>query len=168
MFGILQIILSTPTIQNSISNPSSTTPPLDQILFLQTLKFSQLSDEIVNLWLDDISTVTEEYEESTGRISVRAAVSTCASEVYPPIYLTRISLTTLWIIGWSFLSRLGGSMIFVKGVNGRWRAEEAALFILSEVLEGAEGIQSSIDQIHRVIDNAMSSSSLSLSVGVLI
>jgi hypothetical protein len=114
MFGILQIVLNTPTIQKHIANSSSSTPRLDQILFLQTLKFAQLSDEIVNLWLDDNSTVTDEYEESTGRVSVRAAVSTCLSEVYSLIYLTRILLSTLRIIGYGILRRLGESMDIVS------------------------------------------------------
>jgi hypothetical protein len=52
--------------------------------------------------------------------------------------------------------------------NSRWRAEEAALFILAEVLESSEVILSSLDQIKKVVENAMSSSSLSLSVGILI
>jgi hypothetical protein len=61
---------------------------LAKIYFLQVVKFAQLQDETVNQWVEDINTLTDEFQDWNGLVSVRASVLASSLGVCPSRLLT--------------------------------------------------------------------------------
>lgn len=80
LFGILQIVLRTPTFIPPRSAIHSDSP--HQRAFVQVVKFAQLSNEIVDLWLEDPISIIDDSAESVSRTAVRIAVLGFAMEVH--------------------------------------------------------------------------------------
>jgi hypothetical protein len=86
LIGILQIILRCPEINLDSANEESA---LQQHVFEQTVKYTQLSDETVKQWIDDPVSATE--VDITGPLSVRNTVLECAMEHF------RLSFVDVWL-----------------------------------------------------------------------
>jgi hypothetical protein len=80
LFGILQIVLRSPSFASE--QKSFHRKALDQHILVQAVKFSQLSDDIVNQWLEYPVSVVDESADSLMKDVVRTAVSTFAMEVF--------------------------------------------------------------------------------------
>ena|SRR5271167_770954 len=79
LFGILHIVLRSPSFNSGQKNFHR--KALDQHILLQTVKFAQLPDETVNLWIHDPISIVDDSIEATTRNAVRTAVLTFATEV---------------------------------------------------------------------------------------
>ena len=82
LFGILQIILRSPSFTTEQKNFHR--KALDQHILSQTVKFAQLPDEAVNLWIHDPISIIDDSVEATTRNAVRTAVLMFAMEVLHP------------------------------------------------------------------------------------
>jgi len=58
---------------------------LDQLLFLQSVKFAQLSDQTIEEFIADPASTVEDSPETVSRVAVRTAVLNCAVEVSTPV-----------------------------------------------------------------------------------
>ena len=79
LFGILHIVLRSPSFNSGQKNFHR--KALDQHILLQTVKFAQLPDETVNLWIHDPISIVDDSIEATTRNAVRTAVLAFAIEV---------------------------------------------------------------------------------------
>ena len=79
LFGILQVVLRSPTF--SSDNNSFHRAALNQNILFQSIKFTQLSDEIVREWFDDPMSFVDNSAESAARSAVRASIHTFSDEV---------------------------------------------------------------------------------------
>jgi len=84
LFGILQIVLRSEAFDTDSPNSEERTvhgTSLDQILFMQCLKFAQVSDDAANEFVEDPVSTIEDSPETLNRVAVRTAILSCAMEV---------------------------------------------------------------------------------------
>lgn len=90
LFGVLSVVLRAPYFDTDqgVDHMADNNKALGKIYFLQVVKFAQLQDEIVNQWVEDINTLTDEFQDWNGLVTVRASVLASALGVYPSYLLT--------------------------------------------------------------------------------
>jgi hypothetical protein len=79
LFGVLHIVLRSPSFNSGQKNFHR--KALDQHILMQTIKFAQLPDETVNLWIHDPISIVDSSIEAVTRKAVRTAVLGFANEV---------------------------------------------------------------------------------------
>jgi hypothetical protein len=80
LFFILQIILRAPKFSSELKTFHQ--KALDELIFLQSVKFAQLSDEEVGRCLQDPVSIADGSTEWMVRNAVRIAVLSCANEYF--------------------------------------------------------------------------------------
>lgn len=82
LFGILQVILREPLFDPDSSERQpelANGAVIDQLFFTETVRFTQLPDEICAQWLEEPQSI---IDDTANGLAVRTAVLSCADEVY--------------------------------------------------------------------------------------